>query len=302
MENNNNNNNNNINSDNISNVSNINNTRSLGGKILRDEILQNLKDYILKNNLSLSFTIISIGDDEASKIYMKQKEKMAEQIGFKCNLLNFSADITTSEIMDVINGLNKDDSINGIIVQLPIPNSLDKIKILNSIDYKKDIDGLTNINLGKLVNKEKGLYPATASGIIKLLKYYNIPILGQNILIINRSTLVGKPLALLMLNEGATVTIAHSQTNNLNSILKNFDIIVSAVGQKDLIKEEFVDTKTVLIDVGVSRIDNKVYGDVETSLKLRNISTPTIGGVGPLTIAMLANNIVEAYKLQNNMD
>ena len=286
----------------INNVSSITNTRSLGGKIVRDEILKSLKDYILKNNLSLSFAIISIGDDEASKIYIKQKEKMAEEIGFKCNIYSFSTDVTMPKVLDVIDELNKDVSINGIIVQLPIPDSLDKVKILNSIDYRKDIEGLTNINLGKLVNKEKGLYPATASGIIKLLNYYNIPMLGKNVLIINRSTLVGKPLALMMLNEGATVTVAHSQTNNLNSILKNFDIIVSAAGKKDLIKEEYVDKNAILVDVGVSRIDNKVHGDIEDSLKLRNISSPTIGGVGPLTIAMLATNIVEAYKLQNNID
>ncbi len=284
------------------NSSDVNNLVSLSGKILRDEILENLREYILKNNLSLAFAIISIGDDEASKIYINQKEKMAKKIGIKCNIYNFSEDVTMADIIDVIDKLNNDYSINGIIVQLPIPDSLDKVKILNSIDSKKDIDGLTNINLGKLVNKEKGLYPATAVGVIKLLKYYNIPILGKNVLIINRSSLVGKPLALMMLNEGATVTVAHSQTNNLNSILKNYNIIVSAVGQKDLIQKEYVNSDTILVDIGVSRINNKIYGDVEDSLKLTNISTPTIGGVGPLTIAMLANNIVEAYKLQKDIN
>ena len=135
----------------------VNNLVSLSGKILRDEILENLREYILKNNLSLSFAIISIGDDEASKIYINQKEKMAKKIGIKCNIYNFSEDVTMTDIIDVIDKLNNDYSINGIIVQLPIPDSLDKVKILNSIDSKKDIDGLTNINLGKLVNKEKGL-------------------------------------------------------------------------------------------------------------------------------------------------
>ena len=281
-------------------LNNIN--KKLEGKTLRDKILNDLKKYIVLNELYISFTIISIGEDEASKIYIKQKMKMAEELGIKCNIFNLEETIETEEIIDIINQLNNDEGINGIIVQLPIPEHLDKTKILNTIDPLKDIDGLTNINLGKLVNQEKGLFPATASGIMKLLEYHNIDVSGKDVLIINRSTLVGKPLFLMMTNKDATVTIAHSKTMNLNERLKNFDIIVSAVGSKDLIKKEDVREDTILIDVGVSRIDGKIYGDVEEELKITNISSPTIGGVGPLTIAMLATNIVNAYKLQNNME
>lgn len=275
--------------------------KSLEGRNLRDNILDNLHEYITFNNFNISFTIISIGEDEASKIYIKQKEKMAEEINIKCDILELPKSVNTEDVVLEINKLNNNKKVNGIIVQLPIPDSLDKNKILNTIDPLKDIDGLTNINLGKLVNQEKGLFPATASGIIKLLKYHNIEISGKDVLIINRSTLVGKPLSLMMLNEDATVTIAHSKTNDLNKRLKNYDIIISAVGKKDLIRKEDVSEDTVLVDVGVSRIDGKTYGDIEESLKLRNISSPTIGGVGPLTIAMLATNIVEAYKLQNDI-
>lgn len=281
-------------------LNNIN--KKLEGKTLRDKILNDLKKYIVLNELYISFTIISIGEDEASKIYIKQKMKMAEELGIKCNIFNLEETIETEEIIDIINQLNNDEGINGIIVQLPIPEHLDKTKILNTIDPLKDIDGLTNINLGKLVNQEKGLFPATASGIMKLLEYHNIDVSGKDVLIINRSTLVGKPLFLMMTNKDATVTIAHSKTMNLSKRLKNFDIIVSAVGSKDLIKKEDVREDTILIDVGVSRIDGKIYGDVEEELKITNISSPTIGGVGPLTIAMLATNIVNAYKLQNNME
>lgn len=281
---------------------NIKNKKELKGKELRDNILESLKEYIDNNSLFLSFTIISIGDDEASKIYVKQKEEMAEKIGIKCNVLSFPENITTDEIITIINELNEDDTVNGIIVQLPIPETLNKNKILNSINHKKDIDGLTNINLGKLVNEEKGLYPATASGIITLLKHYKIALSGKDVLIINRSTLVGKPLCLMMLKEDATVTIAHSKTIDLNDKLKQFDIIVSAVGKKDLIKKEYLNDDAILIDVGISRFDNKIYGDIEEAAKKEHISTPSIGGVGPLTIAMLASNIVEAYKLQNNIE
>lgn len=288
------------NNKNINKNINMNINKILDGKIIRDNTLKSLKEYIDFNKAKISFTIITIGENEASKIYIKQKEKMAENIGIKCNVLVFPENITTDELLIVIKELNEDISVNGIIIQLPMPKSIDKIKVLNSIDYKKDIDGLTNINLGKLINNEIGLYPATAQGIIKLLDYYNIPIEGKNVLIINRSTLVGKPLSLMFLDRSATVTIAHSKTINLNSRLKEFDIIVSAVGKKDLVKKEYVNKDAILIDVGVTRINNKIYGDIEDALKARNIATPTIGGVGPLTIAMLANNIVEAHKLQQN--
>lgn len=280
---------------------NANINKVLEGETLKEQILKSLKEYINNNNLLLSFTILSIGDNSASKIYIKQKEKMAKELGIACKSILISENINTEELLDLIFELNKDDSVNGIIMQLPIPDHLDKVKLLNAIDYKKDIDGLNNVNLGKLMNNEKGLYPATALGIVELFKYYNISLLGKNILIINRSILVGKPLALMLINEGATVTVAHSKTVNLNNKLKDFDIIISAAGKKNLIKEEFVREDTVLIDVGVTRIDNKIYGDIEENLKKKRNSTPTIGGVGPLTIAMLANNIVEAYKIQNNI-
>lgn len=292
--------------DNINDITNINNSisnnKKLEGKTLKNNILEQLKKYIAKNKLYISFAIISIGNDEASKIYIKQKIKMAEEIGIKCNVLELDENITTDKVVEEIKLLNNNINVNGIIVQLPIPEHLDKIKILNTIDSLKDIDGLTNINLGKLVNNEKGLFPATASGIIKLLEHYNINVSGKDILIINRSTLVGKPLSLMLLDKDATVTISHSKTINLNKKLKDYDIIISAVGKKDLIKKEDVRKDTILIDVGVNRIDGKIYGDIEEDLKKRNISSPTIGGVGPLTIAMLATNIVEAYKLQNNIE
>lgn len=271
----------------------------LEGKTIRDNIIKDLKEYIHINKMYISFVIISIGDDEASKVYIGQKQKLASELNIECKVIKKTKDIKTEELIELIEELNKDEAINGILVQLPIPEHLDKDKILNRIDPKKDIDGLTSYNLGKLINNEKGLFPATASGVIKLFKYYNIDLLGKDVLVINKSTLVGKPLALMLIEKGATVTIAHSKTINLNQKLKNFDIIISAVGKRDLIKFEDVNEDTILVDIGVSRIDGKIYGDIEERLKERNTSTPTIGGVGPLTIALLAENIVNAYKLQN---
>ena len=272
----------------------------LEGKTIRDNIIKDLKEYIHNNKMYISFVIISIGDDEASKVYIGEKQKLASELNIECKVIKKAKDIKTEEVIELIEDLNKDEAINGILVQLPIPEHLDKDKILNSIDPKKDIDGLTSYNLGKLINNEKGLFPATASGVIKLFKYYNIDLAGKNVLVINKSTLVGKPLALMLIEKGATVTIAHSKTIDLNQKLKNFDIIISAVGKKDLIKFEDVNEDTILVDIGVSRIDGKIYGDIEERLKERNTSTPTIGGVGPLTIALLAENIVYAYKLQNS--
>lgn len=271
----------------------------LEGKTIKDNIIKDLKEYIHINKMYISFVIISIGDDEASKVYIGEKQKLASELNIECKVIKKAKDIKTEEVIELIEDLNKDEAINGILVQLPIPEHLEKDKILNSIDPKKDIDGLTSYNLGKLINNEKGLFPATASGVIKLFKYYNIDLAGKNILVINKSTLVGKPLALMLIEKGATVTIAHSKTIDLNQKLKNFDIIISAVGKKDLIKFEDVNEDTILLDIGVSRIDGKIYGDIEERLKERNTSTPTIGGVGPLTIALLAENIVNAYKLQN---
>lgn len=271
----------------------------LEGKTIRDNIIKDLKEYIHINKMYISFVIISIGDDEASKVYIGEKQKLASELNIECKVIKKAKDIKTEEVIELIEDLNKDEAINGILVQLPIPEHLEKDKILNSIDPKKDIDGLTSYNLGKLINNEKGLFPATASGVIKLFKYYNIDLAGKNVLVINKSTLVGKPLALMLIEKGATVTIAHSKTIDLNQKLKNFDIIISAVGKKDLIKFEDVNEDTILVDIGVSRIDGKIYGDIEERLEERNTSTPTIGGVGPLTIALLAENIVNAYKLQN---
>lgn len=276
--------------------------KNLEGRTLRDSILNKLKKYISEQKLDISFTIISVGDNEASKIYIAQKEKAALNIGIRCEVLSFTDNIQTSELEEVIRKLNSDESVNGIIVQLPLSSHLDKQQILNTIDYRKDIDGLTNINLGKLLNEEKGIFPATAVGVIKLLEYYNIPIKSKDILVINRSTLVGKPLSLMLVDKGATVTIAHSETKKLNTILKNFDIIISAVGKKDLIKEEFVDERTILIDIGVDRVDGKIYGDFEEKLKQRNISTPSIGGIGAMTIAIIMKNIVDAYILQKDIN
>ena len=276
-------------------------SKILKGSIIRDEVLSSLKNKIAEKEMLMSFAIISVGEDEASKIYIAQKIKMAEKLGIKCETISLDKDIQTEEVIKIIEGLNLNPSINGIIVQLPIPRHLDKLKIINTILPEKDIDGLTSSNLGKLINNEKGLFPATASGVMVLLDYYNIDVEGKRVLIINRSTLVGKPLSLMMLNKSATVTIAHSKTKKLNEILKDYDLIVSAVGVKDFIKKEYISDDSILIDIGVCRIDNKIYGDVESDIKKNNISTPTIGGVGPLTIAMLATNIVKAFEIQNGM-
>ena len=270
--------------------------KMIDGKLVRKERKEELieKVSILKDKLAL--VDVNVGDDEASKIYIKQKEKMALSIGY--NFINMHFDtISEEDLIKEIEKLNKDNSITGIIVQLPLPDYLNKDKILNTISPLKDVDGLTNTNLLKLINKEKCLLPCTPKGIISLLDYYNID-LHQNVVIVGRSKLVGYPLFNLLLNRDATVTICHSKTKNLGEYTKNADILIVAVGKKGLITKDMIKDNAIIIDVGINRVDDKIYGDVDDECKEKaSYITPVPGGVGPMTVISLMENVYEAYKM-----
>ncbi len=274
----------------------------LDGKKLNKEISLNLKKQIVNFSIAPKLNIIQIGENSASNIYIERKIKYAKEIGAEVVVTNFPTDISEEEIIHFIQAVNTDEKIHGIIVQLPIPENLNSAKIINAISPQKDVDGLTATNIYKLVCHDKsGLVPATARGIITLLQKNQIKISGENVLIIGRSLLVGKSTALHFLNSDATVSVCHSQTKNLKEYTQKADIIVTATGKPGLIKDEMIREGQVIIDVGISFEDGKISGDVnlENSEKVKALS-PVPGGVGPMTVASLFENLVQAYQDSKN--
>lgn len=275
-------------------------TNLISGIKCRDELKKNLSKRIKKIKEKLTLTVISVGDDEASKIYIKNKIKECQSVNIECNHLHFE-NITTNKLVKIIKKLNKDSSVTSILVQLPLPKNIDENIIINTIDYKKDVDGLTDINIAKLYSNKKGIIPCTAKGIIDLLEFNKINIEEKNVTIIGRSNLVGKPLAVSLLNKNATVTLCHSKTKNLKIHTKSADIIIVAVGKPGLINQKMVSKNSIIIDVGINRINGKISGDVDKSVyKKCKAITPVPGGVGPMTVYEVLSNTLECYELQKN--
>ena len=272
----------------------------IDGKEVKSKKIEELKNILNNLNTQLGLAVIQVGDDEASKVYIKQKEKLALELGYKFIHKKYDSDVDESTLLHDIDILNNDNSIHGILVQMPLPKHLDENKIQNSISSLKDVDGLTYLNSGKLVNNSKGLVPCTPKGIIDLLDYYNIPIEGANAVVVGRSILVGKPIANLLLNRNATVTICHSKTKDLEKITKNADILVVAIGKKWFINKSMIKKDSVIIDVGINRCDGKLYGDVnfDDVKDICKYITPVPGGVGPMTVTELMFNVYEAFCLQ----
>ena len=270
----------------------------LDGKKVSNEIIENIKKEIEKDKLNLGFAVIWVGNDEASNIYVNNKLKKCEYVGIKAELYHLDEDVKEQEVLDLIDELNKREDINGILLQSPVPKHIDIVKCFNKIIQKKDVDGFSCTSVGNLYLGTPYHISCTPKGIISLLDYYNIDLNGKNICLINRSNIVGKPLLHLLINKNATVTMCHSKTNNLKEITKTADIIISAVGKPKFITEDMVKKNAIIIDVGISRVEGKVVGDVDfdsVSKKAKYI-TPVPGGVGPMTIAMLMENIVETSK------
>ena len=244
-----------------------------------------------------------VGNDPASAIYVRNKKRACEYVGIKSVSVTLGQDTTQEKLEQTLNDLNNDKSINGILLQLPLPKGLDERKALNCIAPEKDVDGLSSVNLGKLITKEVGITPCTPTGVMEFFKEYNIDLTGKNVVIINRSILVGKPLALMMLNANATVTICHSKTQNISEYTKKADVIVTAVGKAKFLTEDMVKDGVVVIDVSIVRTEAGLCGDAdyENIKDKASYITPVPGGVGPMTIAMLMENTLKAYKLQNNI-
>ncbi len=277
-------------------------TTILDGKKLRDKIFEQLKQKIDKLSKKPTLAVILVGDDPASKIYVKNKKRTAENLGINSLVFEYPSHITQEELLNKIKELNNDKTITAILVQLPLPDHIDKYKVIDTISPIKDVDGLTPFNSGKLFAGEKPyVYPCTPKGILLLLDEYNIKIDGKNVVVIGRSNLVGKPIAQMLLNRNATVTVCHSHTKNLAEITKTADIIISAVGKK-IVGEKMLKSNCIVIDVGIFRDDNgKISGDVDFDnvSKIASHISPVPGGVGPMTIASLMLNTVELSELNH---
>lgn len=279
----------------------------LDGKIVSQKIKDEVKEEISKltqNGETVCLAVVLVGNNKASEIYVKNKINCCDYVGMQSRLVRLDETATQTEIIDTVDKLNKDKNVNGIIVQLPLPKGIDEDTVLNSIDFRKDVDGCHYIQKGKLFTQKNQLVPCTPMGVMTLLKEYKIPVDGKNVLIIGRSNLVGRPLAELMLQGNATVTIAHSHTNNLSKIVKNSDIVCVAIGKANFITADMLNENTVVIDVGINRDSlGKLCGDVEKAAidKVKYI-TPVPGGVGPMTVTMLIKNTLTAYKLEREAE
>jgi len=274
----------------------------LDGKLVAELVETQVKEEIealtKKNHIVPGLTTILVGENPASKIYVNIKQKSCERVGIDSTAINLPEKISEKELLSKIQELNKKRSVHGILVQLPLPPHIDLLKVFSAIDPRKDVDCFHPINFGKLLIGKEDLVPCTPKGIIYLLEYYQIPIAGQDVVIVNHSTLLGKPLSLMFLNRDATVLIAHIKTKDLKKITEQAEILVVGAGVPNLITEDMVKDGAVVVDVGINRIEGKIVGDVDFDNVINKVQaiTPVPGGVGPMTVASLLQNTVITYK------
>ncbi len=265
---------------------------------IRNRLMQETAELKNKTGRMPGLATVLVGEDPASAVYVRNKNKVCGEIGFQSFGKNLPAETTEAQLLDLIKELNENDEVNGILVQLPLPDHIDEEKVLLSIDPAKDVDGFHPINVGKLAIGNALLTPCTPTGIIALLDYYGIEIAGKHAVVLGRSNIVGKPVAHLLLQRHATVTICHSKTTNLKEVTLQADILVAAVGRPNFVGSEMVKEGAVVIDVGINRVDGKLIGDVEFDPVAEKAAfiTPVPGGVGPMTIALLMENTLKAFK------
>jgi methylenetetrahydrofolate dehydrogenase (NADP+)/methenyltetrahydrofolate cyclohydrolase len=276
----------------------------IDGKAVSQGIRQKIKQYVKEFTAGFGFepglAVVLAGEDGASKVYVRNKIKGCEETGIKSFAYYLPENVSQKEIIDLIKTLNGDDKVHGILVQLPLPSGIDEEEVLSHIDYRKDVDGFHAVNTGNLLLGRDTIYPCTPSGCIVLLKYEGIQIEGKHAVVVGRSNIVGKPLALMLLKENATVTICHSKTKNLKEICRGADILCAAVGRAKFITADMVSDGCAVIDIGMNRLDGKLCGDVdfENVKEKASFITPVPGGVGPMTITMLLSNTLKAAKTQ----
>ncbi|MBQ9673993.1 MAG: bifunctional methylenetetrahydrofolate dehydrogenase/methenyltetrahydrofolate cyclohydrolase FolD [Ruminococcus sp.] len=258
---------------------------------------------LLKKRVKPGLAVIIVGDDPASRVYVNNKKKACEAVGFLSREYALAATTTQQELLDLVSQLNNDKEINGILCQLPLPNGLDEKAVIEAISPLKDVDAFHAVNVGKIMIGDYDFLPCTPAGVIEMLHSYNITVEGKNCVVIGRSNIVGKPMAMLLLHENGTVTVTHSRTKNLKEVTAQADILVAAIGKAKFVTADMVKDGAVVIDVGMNRDENgKLCGDVDFENVKEKCSaiTPVPGGVGPMTIAMLMKNTLKACKIQNN--
>lgn len=270
----------------------------LDGKELAKSIRTQVKIEASTLPTKAKLLVILVGKDPASQIYVASKEKACREVGIETETIVLDENIAQKEIVIKIEEANKNPNIHAILVQLPLPKHLEEQVIINHIHPWKDVDGLTYVNQGRLMAGQKGIVPATPKGVVRLIDTYHLDLTGKNAVVIGRSNLVGKPLTLLLMERNATVTVAHSKTNDLARICQNADLICSAVGKPNFITADMVKPGAIIIDVGISRVFGKIIGDVDYDAvgPLASYITPVPGGIGPMTIACLLENVLECYK------
>ena len=266
--------------------------------VLRDKIKKEIESIKLKTNKAPGLSVILIGDFAPSQIYVKNKEKNSKEVGINSEVIRYPKEVTEQEVLKKIELLNNDNDVSGILVQLPLPNQINKEKIINSIDPKKDVDGFHPNNVGNLSSGYKATVPCTPLGCLLLIKKVEPNLSGKHAVIIGRSNLNGKPMAQLLLRENCTVTIVHSKTKDLKVECLKADILVAAVGVANLVKDDWVKKNSIVIDVGINKVGDNIVGDVEfdTVKEKARAITPVPGGVGPMTIACLLKNTLECFK------
>ena len=275
----------------------------IDGKTLSDKILKEIEEehseLQIRVGRKAGLAVIIVGENPASQIYVRNKIRACERVGFHSETIRFDENITEENLLLEIEKLNNDSNIDGILVQLPIPKHIDGLKIINAISAEKDVDGFHTTNIGKMmIGDETGFLPCTPAGVIQMFEEYNIDLEGKDVLVIGQSNIVGKPMTLLLINKRATVQVCNSKTKNLSEKLQKADVVVAAAGSPKLVKGSDVKEGVVVIDIGINRVDGKICGDVdfeEVSQKASYI-TPVPGGVGPMTIAMLIKNTFKSYK------
>ena len=275
----------------------------IDGKQISLDIKNELKEKVAKykeQGIEITLAVVKVGNDPASAVYVRNKEKACEYVGINSKTLALPEETTEEELLNVVKELNEDKNVNGILVQLPLPKHIDESKVLLTIDSTKDVDGFHPGNVGKMVIGEDTFLPCTPAGIIEMIKRTDIDIEGKECVVIGRSNIVGKPMAMLMLKENATVTIAHSRTKGVKEVTKRADIIVAAIGKAKFVTADYVKEGAVVIDVGMDRDENgKLCGDVdfESVSKVASAITPVPGGVGPMTVTMLLVNCLRSVEL-----
>lgn len=279
----------------------------IDGKYVSQKIRENLKEEVLslkEKGITPGLAVIIVGNNPSSEIYVRNKAKACEAVGINSSVIKFDSDIDEDTLIDKINELNIDKNIHGILVQLPLPKHIDEKRVIKSISPSKDVDCFTEENVGKISIGDYGPLPCTPAGIIELLNEYNVDVVGKNCCVIGRSNIVGKPMAMLLINAGATVTVCNSKTKDLKEITKNSDIVICAIGKPRYITSEYIKDQSVVIDVGINRLeDGKICGDIDFDNVVDKCSyiTPVPGGVGPMTITSLLKNTIYTCKTINNL-